>query len=111
MSGGDWVDALAGVIGAPGPAVRLLVSILMGKKRKYYVDDEMISSILRLFFDWVEEVINWICISILFYTAYPFAIFHRLFLHAKSPIAQHLFFIAAGSYIGYFNYGRLSCCI
>ncbi|CAG7821501.1 unnamed protein product, partial [Allacma fusca] len=44
--GGDWVDGVAGIIGAPGPAVRLLISILL---------------------------------------AYPFATFHRLFLHAKSP--------------------------
>ncbi|CAG7819298.1 unnamed protein product, partial [Allacma fusca] len=45
------------------------------------------------------------CLFVCFCIAYPFATFHRLFLHAKSPIAQHVFFILAGSFIGYFNYG------
>ena len=38
--------------------------------------------------------------------AYPCALFHRQFLYKKVPILQHAYFIAVGSYMGYFNYGR-----
>jgi len=63
---GDWTAWLASYLGASGPALRLLISVLM---------------------------------------SYPFAMFHRMFLYKKSPLLQHLYFIMAGSYMGYFNYG------
>jgi len=63
---GDWVSVLASYLGASGPALRLLISLLMG---------------------------------------YPFALIHRALLYKSNPNLQHVFFILAGSFIGYFNYG------
>jgi len=40
-------------------------------------------------------------------SGFPVALFHRYTLYGKDPIRQHLFFIACGLLIGYWNYGNL----
>lgn len=40
-------------------------------------------------------------------SGFPVAVFHRYTLYGKDPIRQHLFFIACGLSIGYWNYGNL----
>ncbi|CAH1775062.1 unnamed protein product [Owenia fusiformis] len=39
------------------------------------------------------------------FLGYPFAFFHRQFLHGKAAILQHLYFISVGLWICYFNFG------
>jgi len=40
-------------------------------------------------------------------SGFPVALLHRYTLYGKDPIRQHLFFIACGLSIGYWNYGNL----
>lgn len=39
-------------------------------------------------------------------SGFPVALLHRYTLYGKDPIHQHLFFIACGLSIGYWNYGN-----
>jgi len=41
-----------------------------------------------------------------FISGFPVALFHRYTLYGKDPIRQHLFFVACGLSIGYWNYGN-----
>ncbi|XP_042872826.1 lysophospholipid acyltransferase 5-like isoform X2 [Penaeus japonicus] len=62
-----FLQAFANLLGAPEPALRLLISILIG---------------------------------------YPIVLIHRYTLYCRSPILQHLYFIATGISIALFNYGH-----
>lgn len=39
-------------------------------------------------------------------SGFPVALLHRYMLYGKDPIHQHIFFIACGLSIGYWNYGN-----
>ncbi|KAL7645692.1 UNVERIFIED_CONTAM: hypothetical protein RMT77_002569 [Armadillidium vulgare] len=66
MAEGGWLYGLATLIGASEPALKLLISLLIG---------------------------------------YPLLYIHRKFLHDKSPILQHFYFILGGVGIAIFNNG------
>lgn len=77
-------------------------SRLMRKRRK----TQKIIKVININLQWPRKRNNeklWLYNLI---SGFPVALLHRYTLYGKDPIRQHLFFIACGLSIGYWNYGN-----
>lgn len=103
---------LSRVLAVPEPALRLLISVLIGKLSEFFLPKEKIlqklsSSIFFLLLIFRGFFTN-LYSSPLFYTAYPIVICYRCFLHNNSSFTKkqtNLLFTACGIAICTFNYG------